>query len=150
MDEWQGDLDQETLEKSAKMGEFLPQLKLPIIETGKECSTTLVVKFVEVPKKVVNESFPEGAAFFATVEHNGARMSLLLPKSLRFSLAKEMKIHSLGSIVGNEFVMGAILKDLVAKPGRPARKAVKLYWAQYKKQNVEVIADEVISTEEFV
>lgn len=136
MSDWMKGIDEKALERSLSVGEILPKLMLPKIEAGKTTSEeTLFIKFLEEPKFVENENFPGGKAYIAIVEHQGARKSLVIPESLRFNLAKEMKLHNLDTILNKNFIVGASLQDMKARPGKAGRKDVKLYWCQYKEKN---------------
>jgi hypothetical protein len=67
----------------------------------------------------------------AEVENQGARKQIIVTDSLRFSLLKECRLHSLGGTKNNWFVIGAHLQD--TKHG----KDQKLYWSQYKLKHTD-------------
>ena len=124
--DWREGLKEESIEKASQIKDSYPELPLPEIKEGEKTSThNITVKFLEEPRRVKNEKLPNGEAFFATVEHEGAKRSIVVPMSLRFQLAVETKKYNLDSLVEKTFTIGASLAD--TKFG----KDKKVYWAQY-------------------
>jgi len=133
--DWLEGINKESLEKAVQAGEIYPSLPLPEIASGKTVSDTLLVKFLEKPKKIITDKVDRGFMYVAIVEHQGAKKNLVIPDSLRFQLAKECKLHNLTnskgelSPEGHRFIIGAHLQET------KYRKDTKLYWAQYCPKN---------------
>lgn len=131
--DWTEGLDKNAVDKAVAAGETLPQLPLPEVKAGEMSSReTLLVRFLENPKKVESPKFQKGFAYLATVEHQGVRKRIFVPDSLRFCLAKECQLHKIAEPKGRVFVIGASIEDMKATDTRPARKGVKLYWCQLR------------------
>lgn len=124
---WLSDIDEESIKKAVNVGEILPRMKLPDIDQ------VVTVKFAEEPRLVKNEKLAQGEAIFAVIEHEGAKMDIILPKSLRFNLRREMVKNNLDKLVGNMFKMGAT-KQTVG-----AYKDAKVYWAQLVKDQESLV-----------
>lgn len=132
MPEWMEGIREESLDKAVKAGEILPQLPLPTIAPGKTNSDeTLYIKFVSLPRKVTGDAIPRGEMWVAAVEHQGAKKSLIIPDSLRFNLAKELRLNNMDSPVGQWFVIGAHLQET------QYGKNTKLYWCQHKTRQID-------------
>jgi hypothetical protein len=87
-------------------------------------------KFLTNPYRKRNPK-TEKDMWVSEVEHQGARKSTIVPESLRFSLLKQCKLHSLEGPKGHWFVIGAHLQDT------QYGKNKKLYWCQYKPRQAE-------------
>lgn len=85
------DIDQESIKKSLDAGVILPQLK-PILNRVYD----VIVR--SKPKSFVSNF---GKTYAFDVEHDGMLKSLIVPKSLRFQLAVEMKRNNLVDKEGN-------------------------------------------------
>ena len=122
--EWMEDIDQEKLEKAAEFGEIPPRLSLP------EIGEIVTVKFLDEPQKIKAEVIPGGSMFVADVEHAGQKYQMIQPKSLRFQLARAMKVHNVG-LVGSTFQIGATKGNVMGIIG------AKVYFASLVEKEPE-------------
>ena len=127
--DWFEGLKDESIERAAQVKDNYPRLPLPEIREGEQTSAqNITVKFLDDPRKAESENLPNGEAFFAVVEHEGTKRTIVVPKSLRFQLAVELKKYELDSVVGKVFMIGASLADTKYGKGK------KVYWAQYHEE----------------
>ena len=127
--EWTEDIDEEKLEKAAEFGEIPPRLPLPDI------GEIVTVKFLDEPKKIEAEAIPGGSMFVAEVEHAGQKYQMIAPKSLRFQLARAMKVHNV-ELVGSIFQIGATKGNVMGIIG------AKVYFASLVEREPEYTREE--------
>lgn len=90
----------EAIERAAEL-EILPTLQLKTItETG-----PLTVGLISEPRKIRSKKLPNGEAWFIDVEWNELRFSMVLPRSLLFSLCAIAKRYVWDTWAGHTVVV---------------------------------------------
>jgi hypothetical protein len=118
---WKDSINPESMKNAVNVGNILPSLELKNLGM----TDTYKVLVVEEPHVVTNAKLPNGEAYFMTVEHDGARKSLVCPASLLFNLEKECQHNKLNTPVGSMFLIGKKTAD--TKYGKDSL----LYWVQF-------------------
>lgn len=116
--DWQSDLKKESIDNSVKAGDILPQLRI-----DKPGDTVKVMILTE-------PTMPEGRDFYVMdveILESGAKNYMYVGKSLRFSLAVEMKKHNLEEVKQHVFILGKTTADM-SKKG--FSKETEVYYAQ--------------------
>lgn len=104
------EFDSEAIER-ASQGEFLPLLRLSeMTENG-----TVEVEFRSEPRLVESEALPNGKAWFVDVNYAGLPFSMVLPRSLLFSLVALKRREGWDRYEGHKVVITAT-KGTISTP----------------------------------
>lgn len=127
--DWEQDLDAEAVDRSAQY-EIRPRIELPGV------GEVIRVTFLDEPRLVENPNLPQGKAWFVTVdEGDGVAKDLVLPKTIRFELAKLRRQGKIGdSLKGvTVYIGGRALRDYTTRDGEHVKEG-KTYWVQVAEQ----------------